>query len=162
MAEQESLEPTITHRTLGITCGIFAIIIDQINKSALIDVMYARALEPITVTGYFNLVMAWNKGVSFSMLAEHDARYPLVVMALIVSGFLFVWMWQEADKAIALSLGLIIGGAVSNAIDRINYGAVADFFDFHLIGYHWPAFNLADSFIFIGVAILLWRSFRGA
>ena len=72
------------------------------------------------------------------------------------------WLWNEADKLTAVGLGLIIGGAVGNAMDRFHYGAVADFFDFHISGHHWPAFNLADSFIFIGVAFLLWRSFRSA
>ncbi len=152
----------ITHRPLGVALAVAALIIDQWNKFALIALMESRDFVPMEVTSFCNLVMAWNKGVSFSMFAEYDARYPLAFMALAVATVMVFWMWKEVDKLTAAGLGLIIGGAVGNAIDRFNYGAVADFFDFHISGYHWPAFNMADSFIFIGVAFLLWRSFRGA
>ena len=162
LTEAPMSENLITHRPLGLTLAVAALIIDQWNKFSFIELMASRNFVPMEVASFFNLVMAWNKGVSFSMFAEYDARLPLAFMALAVAAVMLFWMWKEADKLTAAGLGLIIGGAVGNAIDRFNYGAVADFFDFHISGYHWPAFNFADSFIFIGVAFLLWRSFRGA
>ncbi len=104
--------------------------------------------------------MVWNYGVSFGMLAKPGTGVPifLIIVALIVVGVLLYWLYQLTDAFMAYAISLVMGGALANVVDRLIYGAVADFFDFHLYGYHWPAFNIADSAIFIGVMCLLYDS----
>ena len=80
-------------------------------------------------------------------------------MALAVAGVLTAWLWRTANPLLGLALGLVIGGAVGNVIDRVRFGAVVDFLDFHALGYHWPAFNVADAAINVGIAILLVETF---
>ena len=112
------------------------------------------------VLPFFNLVMVWNKGVSFGMLNQTGDHGPLLLTAvtlLITLGF-GVWLARAKNPTLCLALSLIIGGALGNVIDRIRFGAVADFLDFHAFGVHFPAFNLADSSICIGIALLLVHS----
>jgi signal peptidase II len=113
--------------------------------------------EPIRITGFLNFVMVWNRGVSFGMLQSHAAQMPMIlsVMAIVICIGFFVWLWREPTPVNGLCGGLIIGGALGNVWDRWRFGAVADFFDFHIMGYHWPAFNIADSAITIGVVVML-------
>lgn len=112
---------------------------------------------PIEITSFFNLVMAWNRGVSFGLFA-HEADfmpYVLIGLALAISTVLGVWL-RRTDRAFhAASIGLVIGGALGNVIDRLRFGAVTDFLDFHVAGWHWPAFNVADSAIVVGVALIV-------
>ena len=111
----------------------------------------------IEYTSYFNLVKAWNTGVSFSMFDNHGSYgvIALSVVALLIVGFLVHWLYSETNKFLQVSLGFIIGGAIGNVIDRIKFGAVFDFLDFHINGQHWPAFNIADSFICIGATLII-------
>ncbi len=143
---------------LGLGIAVLAILIDQLVKWAILDGLDIANRPPIEVTPFFNLVMVWNYGVSFGMLAHPGSLVPyfLIAVALVIVGVMVVWLWQCRDRVIALAIGLVIGGALGNVIDRFRFGAVADFFDVHLMGWHWPAFNIADSAIFIGVVILLW------
>lgn len=113
--------------------------------------------EPIRITSFFNLVMVWNRGVSFGMFNSHSPYMPMILSAIAIAiavGF-FIWLWIEPTPVNGLSTGLIIGGALGNVWDRWRFGAVADFFDVHVMGYHWPAFNIADSAITIGVIIMI-------
>lgn len=107
-----------------------------------------------------NLVRVWNSGVSFGMFnkIENSQLIFCLVQGLIALALTF-WLFYNSKKYYAIALGLIIGGALGNFIDRLQNGAVADFLDFYIGQYHWPAFNLADSFVFIGVAILLLDDF---
>lgn len=110
----------------------------------------------LEITSFFNLVHVWNSGVSFGMF--HDAKYGKIifsVVVLIITVVMLVWLYRNEKPYISWAVAFIIGGALGNLFDRIKYGAVADFLDFHLATYHWPAFNIADSFVFIGVAMLL-------
>lgn len=137
---------------------------DQASKF-LMQAIYAALFlmgesPPIRVTPFFNLGLVWNAGVSFGMLSGLDARWPLAAMTLAIAAFLLVWLWRGTDALTAAALGMILGGALGNLVDRIRFGAVFDFLDFHLLGYHWPAFNAADACIVLGVALLVWRSFR--
>ena len=84
-----------------------------------------------------------------------DGRYVLVALSLSITAGLAVWLWRAPVRRVALALGAVIGGALGNVIDRLVYGAVADFFDLHVAGWHWPAFNIADAAIVLGVATLL-------
>lgn len=132
---------------------------DQASKEAMIGMLNLPE-APRTVTPFFNLVMVWNHGISFGMLADDGEwrRIKLIGLAALITSVMGVWLWQAQRRLTAIALGMVIGGAIGNIIDRIRYGAVADFLDFHAFGYHWPAFNLADSAICIGVAILLFES----
>ncbi len=115
----------------------------------------------IHVTSFFNIVSVWNEGVSFGLFGDgSDFRlYTLIGLSFaIVIGF-FVWMLQTDDEVHHFGIVLVIAGAIGNVIDRFRFGAVFDFLDFHIMGYHWPAFNLADSMICAGVFILMIYAF---
>ncbi|MFO1243436.1 MAG: signal peptidase II [Rickettsiales bacterium] len=141
--------------------GLSAIIIaaDQLVKHWLVVLMQSHPHEALAITPFFNLVMVWNRGISFGMFAGDDARHILIGMTSVIVVALCLWLWRATEKHIWVPLGLIIGGATGNVIDRVRWGAVADFFDFHLAERHWPAFNVADSAIVVGVILLLWMSF---
>lgn len=143
---------------LGLAIAAVTLAADQVSKYLLIGVMQANGFQPIEITPFFNLVMVWNRGVSFGLFASNMeiVRWLLVVMSICVSIGLLIWMYRAANRWLSIGLGLVVGGAIGNAIDRVVYGAVADFFDFYLAGVgHWPAFNIADSAIVVGVGFLL-------
>ena len=140
---------------LGLIIIVLTVAADQISKFlAFTDLSEGL---PVAVTSFFNWVKVWNTGVSFSMFNNHGQAGAVVlsVFALGVAAFLFRWMLKETNRLKIAALALIIGGAVGNVIDRVRFGAVLDFLDFHYKNMHWPAFNLADSFICIGVFILI-------
>lgn len=130
---------------------------DQASKAILIEFLNGLNFEPIRITGFFSIVMVWNRGVSFGLFGsgEELTRWLLTVFALVVAVCLVFWMRKQSKRLPVIALGLVVGGAVGNAIDRIVYGAVADFFDIHVAGYSWPAFNIADSAITVGVILLV-------
>lgn len=142
-------------RRFGLLAAVLVIVLDQLAKAAMLDLLVER--EVVTVTPFLNLVLVWNTGVSFGLLANDAAltRWLLIGVSLIVSAALAVWLWRAGDRRVAVALGLIIGGALGNVIDRLLHRAVVDFLDFHLAGWHWPAFNLADGAITLGVAGLV-------
>ncbi len=144
------------YRITGFLILIAVVACDQWSKSALLKAADLRWI-PHEILPYFNLVMVRNHGISFGMFAGSQAFMPylLTLVTSLVAIALAVWLATCEDGWIALALGLIIGGAAGNIIDRIRLGAVTDFLDFHVGLYHWPAFNLADSAIFIGVVILV-------
>lgn len=167
----EALAPAgVRRRMLGLGFGVAAVafVLDQLSKWWVLAVALpclsgppgpwcANETPPITVTGFFNLVMAWNRGVSFGMFA-HEADfmpYVLIAVALGISAFLVSWLRRTDSTYQAVCIGLVIGGAIGNVVDRFRFGAVADFLDFHVAGWHWPAFNIADSCIVVGVLLLL-------
>ena len=105
-------------------------------------------------------MLAWNRGVSFGMFAGDSAWGPWLLTGLagVIVIALAVWLWRTPSRLSVAALGLIIGGAVGNVVDRLNHGAVVDFLDVHAAGWHWPAFNVADSAICVGAAILVLES----
>jgi signal peptidase II len=160
---------------LGLSLIIDIIIIDQLTKWAiteyvlrpltnegeslgliawLMDAPEKLGQASIAIMPYFNLTMVWNHGVSFGML-QGAGIWPLTVIAIVICGFLGHWLLKTNSKTEAVALSLIIGGAIGNVIDRLRFGAVADFFDFYIGDWHYPAFNIADSAIAIGVVVLL-------
>lgn len=142
----------------GLLCAAFALACDQLSKWLLLGLLQARDFAELAVTPFFNLVMVWNRGISFGMFAGHNQPLLLCLLSLVIVAILLRWLWQNPPLPVALAIGLVVGGALGNVIDRVRFGAVADFFDVHLMGYHWPAFNIADSAIFIGVVVLCWHS----
>lgn len=138
---------------VGIFAAIFALAIDQLSKA--IAVREADALSGgVPVFPGFNLVFLRNDGVSFGMFGG-SAPWALITLALAICGWLLVVFMRSRNRIEAAGCGLIIGGALGNVVDRLRHGAVTDFLDFYVDTVHWPAFNLADTFIFCGVAALL-------
>lgn len=150
--------------TAGALVAVGSFALDQLVKWWLLAVYGIVSRAPVEVTPFFNLVMTWNQGVSFGLLGDHGelARWLLAGFAVAVSIALTVWMLRAPNLLTSLALGFVIGGALGNALDRVIHGAVADFFDFHLAGWHFWAFNVADSAITVGVVLLIVDSFYGS
>ena len=149
---------------LGLLLAGATLIVDQVSKTWLIGYLASRGFEPVAVTPFFNLVMVWNPGVSFGLFASDSnaGRWLLTALSLAVCAGLIVWLRRVDSTWLAAALGLVIGGALGNVVDRIFRGKVADFFDFYIAGLaHWPAFNIADSAIVVGVGVLLADSLFG-
>jgi signal peptidase II len=138
-----------------------ALALDQLSKWYILERTDLPFFNAYTVTPFFNLVMVWNKGVSFGMFSGNDQPFILIGISLVIIVILVRWLVMARTKWISGAIGLVIGGATGNIIDRLRFGAVADFLDFHIDIYHWPAFNIADSAIFIGVVILCVDSMFG-
>jgi len=132
---------------------------DQLTKSLVISVLEQH--QGVPVCPFFNLFLTYNRGVSFSFLTSSNPYMPLILSVFAVGFCIGLWYWfrRENDRFIKLALTLIVGGALGNVIDRIRFGAVVDFLDFYIGDYHWPAFNVADSAICIGVILILLQSF---
>jgi signal peptidase II len=148
---------------------VFALLIaflDLLSKHLVFSFLDKIAIEKqlqyptLEVTSFFNLVQVWNKGVSFGMLNNlSDGKYIILTVNLSILSALLVWLYRNQIVYLTIAIGLIIGGAIGNIIDRIFNEAVADFLDFYIGKYHWPAFNLADSAVFLGVALLLLENY---
>tara|TARA_B100000029_G_scaffold223147_1_gene221072 strand:- start:3602 stop:4078 length:477 start_codon:yes stop_codon:yes gene_type:complete len=139
----------------GIAAVIF--VCDRFTKWLVLDV-WSLGDRIYEVAPFFNIVTVWNTGVSFGMLQSQSPTTPLLLsgLALAIVVALFVWLRRAENRLMAFSLGLVIGGAIGNTFDRLMFGAVFDFLDFHVWGYHWPAFNVADTAIIVGVIALLY------
>jgi signal peptidase II len=150
---------------LGVLAGIVTLVLDQASKYWLLYVFDIGRRGAVRVTPFFDLVLAWNIGISFGWFQNDSqiAQMSLMVVKAIAVIALSIWMARSQTVMATVALGLIIGGAVGNAIDRVAYGAVVDFALFHVqIGantYNWYVFNLADAAIVAGVMALLYDSF---
>jgi len=134
------------------------IVLDQLTKLWVVSAL--RLGQSVELTSFFNLVFVYNPGAAFSFLSDAGGwqRWFFVVLALAVSGWLTLLIRQHAvERLLPLAAAMILGGALGNVIDRIRFGAVVDFVDVHAAGWHWPAFNVADSAISLGVALLIWQ-----
>ncbi len=142
-------------RSLALATAVAAL--DQLVKFWVLGFFAARPGENgVMVLPFFNLVLAWNRGVSFGLFNSATARGTLLfaVLAAIIVAALLLWLKRAGRGWLALAIGLVIGGALGNIIDRIFRGAVVDFLDFHWGDWHWFAFNLADTAITIGVIFI--------
>ncbi len=140
---------------LGLAVAAGVVAADQLVKWWAISALEGLP-RGVEVLPFFNLVLVWNRGVSFGLLG--GAAVPpwlLGAFAGLVAVGLTVWLARVSGRWLALGIGLVIGGAVGNIIDRLRLGAVADFLDFHLGVHHWPAFNVADAAISVGLAVLV-------
>jgi signal peptidase II len=152
---------------LGVIVAIVVLLLDQASKFWLVRVFDIAHRGTVKLTPFFDLVLAWNQGISFGWFQNDGAVAQFVLMAVkaVAVVVLAVWMARSHTRLATLALGLIIGGAVGNGIDRLAYGAVVDFALFHVqIGgntFNWYVFNLADVAIVAGVAGLLYDSFWG-
>lgn len=161
---------------VGFSIALDILIIDQISKWMILEYVIREQIQPNTrplglfewlfdaparfphasveILPFFNLTMVWNEGVSFGMF-QGSAVWILIGIALAITALFSVWLTRATGWLQALSLAMVIGGAVGNVIDRLRFGAVADFFDFHVMGWHYPAFNVADCAIVVGIALLV-------
>jgi signal peptidase II len=146
-------------RWLIVSAGVVGL--DQVTKHLAQQVLtYGRTLE---VTPFFNLVLVYNPGAAFSFLSSAPGwqRELFIGIALAASALIVYLLRKHAqDRMFCFALALILGGALGNLIDRFLLHAVVDFLDFHLLGRHWPAFNLADSAITLGAGVLIWDTLR--
>jgi signal peptidase II len=143
---------------LGLASALVAVVADQASKAWILGFFSERNGEPVAVlTPFFNLVLTGNRGMSFGLFntnaAMNTAVFTVLAVAIVIA--LLVWLRRAHNPLIRVALGMIIGGAVGNVLDRLIRGAVVDFLDFHLGTWHWYAFNIADAAICLGVVALL-------
>ena len=144
--------------------AFWVFLLDQATKWLVVHWLDLRTQMEIDVLPpWVNLRMAWNRGVNFGLLADIDMRWVLVALALGISTFVVVWVRREgASKLVLLSAGLLVGGAIGNVVDRVLYGAVADFLNMTCCGFENPwAFNVADIAVFLGALGLVLFAGRG-
>ena len=141
------------YNRLGLIVAFTALAADQIHKYWMMEIYRIAEKGRVAVTPFLDLVMVWNPGISYGLLPQDGAlgRLLLIGFSVIAVVALFLWMSNSVSRLVAVSLGLIIGGAIGNLIDRTVYGAVADFFSFHFEGFYWYVFNIADVAITVGV-----------
>ncbi|MCQ8103450.1 signal peptidase II [Methylomonas sp. SURF-2] len=141
--------------------SLLVLVLDQSSKLAIDATL--QLYESIPLTPYFNLTHARNTGAAFSFLAQAGGwqRWLFAGLAVVMSGAITVWLLrlQKHETLMAAALSLVLGGAIGNLIDRVAYGYVIDFLDVYYQNWHWPAFNIADSAICIGVGLMLLESF---
>ena len=142
--------------------SVAVLVLDWVTKSAVTDTM--DLYQSIPVFSFFNFTLLHNTGAAFSFLSDAGGwqRWMFSVIAIVTSVALIVWLWKlgKAERWLAIALAFIIGGALGNVYDRIVYGYVIDFLDFHWAGMHFPAFNVADSAISIGAFMMAVDIFR--
>ena len=151
-------------RVIGYGVAVVAVLIDQAHKAWMLGPFDIAAKGRTALAPFLDLVLVWNPGVSYGLLAqEHDLGRWLIIALGIAGALLFGW-WLHSTRGTlaAVSLGLVIGGALSNVIDRLVYGEVADFFLFHVGAFEWYVFNLADVWIVAGAIglVLVWLTER--
>lgn len=137
----------------GLSIALLVIVLDQATKQVVLGGFETGEVRE--VLPFFNLVLVWNRGVSFGLLGSAGVPWLLSGIALAVVIGLVIWLRRTETRMVATGLALVIGGALGNVIDRVRFGAVVDFLDLHAFGWHWPAFNVADSAICIGAAVLV-------
>ena len=143
---------------LGLAMAALSFGFDQSIKWYLLNIVNMEERQQISLTPFFDLVMAWNHGVSYGLLTTHTQGL-LVTITLLISTVLWMWLCRTPRPLTAAALGLVIGGALANALDRLVHGAVADFFLLHWHEWDWYVFNPADMAIVAGVGLLLYESF---
>jgi len=161
----------MSRRLAAFGIAAFVFILDRVTK-ILIETYMTTADSYDLIPGFFSLVYAENRGMAFGLMAEGDVEWRsalLVGITALVLAFVIAMLWQRSSTGMAasrltrLGLSLVLGGAMGNLYDRLVKGAVTDFLDFYLGSYHWPAFNVADSALTVGVTLILfdmWRSRR--
>lgn len=156
---------------IGLSVAVFSAIADQLSKWWMMERVFNLSFWPpqqgfpwgssLEITSFFNLVTVWNKGVSFGLFSD-DSPYTLwalVGVTTVIALGMLVWLTRAENRFLATSIGLVLGGAVGNIIDRVRFGAVFDFLDVFVGKYHWPAFNISDSCITVGALLILLEGF---
>lgn len=149
------LWPPLAPLVLAVAALVFGL--DQTHKWWMLHVFAIGERGAVPVLPFFDVVMVWNRGISYGLFPSHD-QAPVIAVGLAVSAGLWLWACRTSRSLVAAALALIIGGALSNILDRLARGAVADFFHFHVGDFSWYVFNLADVAVVAGVALLLYDS----
>jgi signal peptidase II len=161
---------------IGFSLALDILVLDQLSKWLILEYVLKEQVQPngirlglwewltktpprlppvsMEVFPFFNLTMVWNEGISFGLF-QGSGVWILSAVAMIIVGVFSVWMMRATGWVQTISLGMVIGGAIGNVFDRIRFGGVADFFDFHVMEWHYPAFNVADCAIVVGIALLV-------
>jgi signal peptidase II len=151
----------------GFTIALVTLLLDQATKLWLLFGYNLAGRGRVPLLPFFDLVLTWNRGISYGMFQQNTPLGRIILLGITLGAVVLLWVWlaKATNRLMALSLGLIIGGALGNAIDRLAYGAVADFALFHIttarFTFNWYVFNLADAAIVAGVAGLLYDSLLG-
>lgn len=147
--------------SLGVLLAVLGLAIDQAVKLWLLFGYRLAEQGRVVVTPFFDLVLVWNRGISYGLFAADSQAqvWFLVAMKTVITLVLLIWLVRNTDRLTAIALGLLIGGAIGNTLDRILHGAVVDYVSLHAAGYHWYVFNLADVWVVAGVALLLYDAF---
>ena len=148
---------------LGLTAAVVTLAADQASKWLVLRGLRLGSGDVLTVTPFFDLVLAMNRGISYGLLPQDSefGRWVLVMVNLAAAGFFVFWLCRVRSRLLAVTLGLLVGGALGNAIDRAAYGAVVDFISLHALGWRWYVFNIADAAIVAGVVGLLYDALSG-
>ena len=177
VARHIDMEKMLVSRFAFLGFSLLIIILDQLSKWAVTEHILRPQSEgrtfgflawltnvpkkigpvEVQITSFFNLVMVWNQGVSFGMFSHDSSLVPvlLILLSLVITLVFTIWLFRSTSFVQSVAISLVIGGALGNVIDRARFGAVIDFLDFHIMGYHWPAFNLADSCIVVGILTVI-------
>lgn len=168
--------PIAPNPVTGFMLALNILILDQLTKWLILEFVIREQVQPnaramdfwtwmvdpparfpfasVEILPFFNLTMVWNEGISFGMF-QGTGPWILITIALAITVLFSVWMMKVTGWLQMIALAMVIGGAIGNVIDRFRFDAVADFFDFHIMGWHYPAFNIADCGITLGVILLL-------
>ncbi|WP_445501658.1 signal peptidase II [Microvirga sp. G4-2] len=146
---------------LGFSAALITLILDQATKLYTLFVYDLPLKEPVEFAPFINLIVVWNRGISYGLFQQDGdmGRWILIVVSILASIGLSLWIRKTKARLLAVSLGLIVGGAIGNVIDRLAYGAVFDFIQFQIGDWSWYVFNVADAAIVAGVIGLLYDSF---
>ncbi len=144
----------------GVIIACLSFIADYISKVYILK-FFINSQHNLIITDFFQISLAWNKGVSFSLFDSYGmyGTYSLIALALIIIMALFVWLLRSDNMLLSCGIGFIIGGALGNVYDRIKYNAVLDFLLLHYKHFLWPVFNFADIFITFGAGLIIMESF---
>ncbi|MEE1610443.1 signal peptidase II [Microvirga sp. CF3016] len=146
---------------LGFSAALITLLLDQATKLYTLFIYDLPVKEPVAFAPFVNLIVVWNRGISYGLLQQNSelGRWGLIVISVLAAIGLSLWIRRTSAKLLAVSLGLIAGGAIGNVIDRLAYGAVFDFIQIHVGSWSWYVFNVADAAIVAGVVGLLYDSF---
>jgi signal peptidase II len=167
---QEPLPQTTAHRLwgptapLGLAIALATVLIDQVHKWTMIGIVHIEKGARIALLPFLDIVYVKNTGISYSLLDQSSRTWQLLLAAFAVIASIALWLWlvRSGNRLLAGSLGLVIGGAIGNGIDRITLGGVADFFSLHAFGFYWYVFNIADIAIVAGVVGLLYEQIQAS
>ncbi|MFG1351697.1 signal peptidase II [Xanthobacter autotrophicus] len=150
------------HILFGLLVAVLVLVADQATKSLVLAWSYRWVGQIHTVAPGLDFVTLWNSGISYGLFPQGETGRWVLVAIKVAAALLFtVWLTRSRGRLEAVSLGLLIGGAIGNAVDRVVYGAVFDFVSLHAFGYRWYVFNLADVAVVVGVGLLLYDAFLG-
>ena len=152
------------HPGIYLLLALVILVLDQLSKAWVLSVFQPHEVMPLLPV--FNLTLVFNEGAAFSFLSDAGGwqRWFFVGLASVISLGLLVWLLRlkANERLTGVALAMILGGALGNLVDRVRMGKVVDFLDFYWQSWHWPAFNLADSAITIGVILMFWASWKSS